>query len=74
MDKLEGEVCVSGSVAYVSQQAWIQNMSLKDNIIFDRPFDADNYKRIIEACALKADIAALPAGDQTEIGEKVIVF
>ncbi|VDD89505.1 unnamed protein product [Enterobius vermicularis] len=72
MDKLEGEVCVSGSVAYVSQQAWIQNMSLKDNIIFDRPFDADNYKRIIEACALKADIAALPAGDQTEIGEKGI--
>ena len=35
MDLLEGKINLQGSFAYVSQQAWIQNMSLKDNILFN---------------------------------------
>lgn len=35
MDLLEGTINLNGKFAYVSQQAWIQNMSLKDNILFD---------------------------------------
>lgn len=53
------------------QQAWIQNAKLKDNILFSRPFDAKQYSKVVEACALKSDVAMLAAGDQTEIGEKV---
>lgn len=70
MDKISGRVNTIGSIAYVSQQAWIQNATLKDNILFGKPFDKRRYDHIIEACALKPDFEMLPAGDQTEIGEK----
>uniref|UniRef100_A0A8B9CRZ8 Multidrug resistance-associated protein 1 n=1 Tax=Anser brachyrhynchus TaxID=132585 RepID=A0A8B9CRZ8_9AVES len=70
MDKKEGYVVVKGSVAYVPQQAWVQNATLKDNIIFGREMNESRYKRVIEACALLPDIEILPTGDRTEIGEK----
>ncbi|XP_064886770.1 multidrug resistance-associated protein 1 isoform X3 [Columba livia] len=70
MDKKEGYVAVKGSVAYVPQQAWVQNATLEDNIIFGREMNESRYKRVIEACALLPDIEILPTGDKTEIGEK----
>ncbi|XP_029783715.1 canalicular multispecific organic anion transporter 2 isoform X2 [Suricata suricatta] len=72
MEKLEGTVCVKGSVAYVPQQAWIQNCTLQENILFGRALDPSRYQRALEACALLADLEVLPGGDQTEIGEKGI--
>ena len=63
--------CLQGSIAYVPQQAWVQHMTLKDNIIFGKKVNEKKYKKIIDACALEADLNILPAGDQTEIGEKV---
>lgn len=72
MEKLSGDVNVDGRIAYVSQQAWIQNATLQDNITFGRPFKKEFYNQVIEACALRADLAMLPGGDQTEIGEKGI--
>ncbi|TRY79300.1 hypothetical protein TCAL_05131 [Tigriopus californicus] len=73
-ERLEGEVCVNGStIAYVSQEAWIQNASVKNNIIFakDKP-DHQWYKQVIEACSLEQDLHQLMDGDQTLIGEKGI--
>ncbi|VIO86165.1 multidrug resistance related protein 1, putative [Brugia malayi] len=72
MDKLNGNVDVVGSIAYAPQQPWIQNLSLMDNILFGTPFDPQRYETVLDACALKPDLATLPAGDQTEIGEKGI--
>ncbi|XP_072737296.1 ATP-binding cassette sub-family C member 3 isoform X2 [Ciconia boyciana] len=72
MEKLEGEVAVKGSVAYVPQQAWIQNAMLKDNILFGQVLNEQKYQNVLEACALKTDLEVLPGGDQTEIGEKGI--
>ncbi|OWA50132.1 Multidrug resistance-associated protein 1 [Hypsibius exemplaris] len=72
MEKISGDVAVKGKIAYVTQQAWIQNMSLRDNILFGRAFDERRYDKVLEACALKQDIDMLPGGDQTEIGEKGI--
>ena len=63
--------CNQGSVAYVSQEAWIQNATLQNNVIFDKPFTKHVYDEVIAACALTEDLKVLPAGDQTEIGEKV---
>lgn len=71
MDKLRGYASVGGSVAYAPQQAWIQNLSLKDNITFGQRFDPAWYNTVVDACALRADFDTLPAGDDTEIGEKV---
>uniref|UniRef100_A0A1Q3FWR2 ABC-type glutathione-S-conjugate transporter n=2 Tax=Culex tarsalis TaxID=7177 RepID=A0A1Q3FWR2_CULTA len=72
MDKISGRVNTVGKIAYVSQQAWIQNATLQDNILFGKPMDAKRYHKVIAACALKPDIEMLPGGDQTEIGEKGI--
>ena len=60
-----------GTVAYVPQQAWIQNMSLKNNILFGSTYNESRYQRVVEACALEPDFKILPGGDDTEIGEKV---
>uniref|UniRef100_A0A672T498 ABC-type glutathione-S-conjugate transporter n=1 Tax=Sinocyclocheilus grahami TaxID=75366 RepID=A0A672T498_SINGR len=69
-EKRSGAVSVKGSSAYVPQQAWIQNASLQDNILFGREKKESWYQRVLEACALLPDLDNLPAGDTTEIGEK----
>ncbi len=68
----KGTMSVRGGVAYVAQVAWIQNMTLKDNILFGKPFDPDFYHKVVWACALEPDLDILPNGDLTEIGEKGI--
>ncbi|XP_073800858.1 multidrug resistance-associated protein 1 isoform X3 [Danio rerio] len=70
MHKQEGSVSIKGSVAYVPQQAWIQNATLKDNILFGRETKDSWYQKVVEACALLPDLEILPGGDTTEIGEK----
>ncbi|XP_062999456.1 multidrug resistance-associated protein 1-like [Elgaria multicarinata webbii] len=70
MEKQEGHVSLKGSVAYVPQQAWIQNATLKENIVFGRNVQERQYQRVVEACALLPDLEIFPSGDQTEIGEK----
>lgn len=60
-----------GAIAFVPQQAWIQNATLRDNIIFSKTHISRRYNKVIEACALTPDFEMLPAGDSTEIGEKV---
>ncbi|XP_028271684.1 multidrug resistance-associated protein 5 [Parambassis ranga] len=70
MTLLEGNVAVSGGFAYVSQQAWILNDSLKENILFGNEYDPDKYNAVLEACCLLPDLAELPYGDMTEIGER----
>ncbi|XP_047464661.1 ATP-binding cassette sub-family C member 3 isoform X1 [Mugil cephalus] len=72
MEKVEGEISVRGSVAYVPQQAWIQNATLRDNILFGKPYNEQKYRCVLEACALTPDLQVLPGGDMTEIGEKGI--
>ncbi|XP_063893502.1 multidrug resistance-associated protein 1 [Helicoverpa armigera] len=72
MDKISGRVNIKGNIAYVSQQAWIQNATLQNNILFGLPLDRKKYNDIVQACALAADLGILPGGDQTEIGEKGI--
>jgi ABC-type multidrug transport system fused ATPase/permease subunit len=72
MNRVSGGYYINGTVSYAAQQAWIQNATLKENIIFGNKLDEEKYKRVIEACALVTDFNILPAGDRTEIGEKGI--
>lgn len=72
MEKLKGKVNVKGSIAYVPQQAWIQNATVKDNILFGTELDQRKYDKVVDACALKSDFEILTGGDMTEIGEKGI--
>lgn len=58
-------------MAYLAQQAWIQNGSLQENILFGTDLNRSFYELVLESCALLPDLEQLPNGDQTEIGERV---
>ncbi len=71
IDVTVGEVTADlGRLAYVPQQAWIENATLRDNVLFGREFDEQRYHRTVDVCSLARDLEILPAGDQTEIGER----
>lgn len=70
MPKTSGEITISGTVAYVSQEAFIVNTTVRENIIFGKPFDMDKYKKVLETSALMPDLHQFTAGDRTEIGER----
>lgn len=57
-----------GATAFVSQPPWIQDCSIKHNILFGASFDEQRYMKVLRACALKSDIDALPDGDMTRAG------
>ena len=64
-----GSVSVGGRVAYCAQQPWIMNAPVRENITFGKPYEAERYQRVIEACALVSDFEILPGGDQ--VGSRV---
>lgn len=70
--KVKGEVQVHGTVAYASQQAWIVNATVKENIVFGYKYESDFYEQTVKACALLDDFAQLPDGDETVVGERGI--
>ena len=70
MTKSEGQVMVRGTVSYFSQNSWILSATVKDNIVFGHRFDQEFYDKVLDACALRSDLAVLPQGDLTEVGEK----
>nr|QST14986.1 ABCC1-2 protein [Diaphanosoma celebensis] len=72
MNKQTGRVSTVGKIAYVPQQAWIQNCSLRENILFGKNFNESVYHKVVDSCALRPDLNMLPGGDATEIGEKGI--
>jgi ABC-type multidrug transport system fused ATPase/permease subunit len=74
MEKINGRIGVYGRVAYVSQQPWVQNNSVRNNIVFGGIRDEYFYDRVNTCCQLKRDLGILPQGDATEIGEKVWKF
>ena len=72
MTKTNGKLVVPDSIAYVSQVAWIQNATVKENILFAEPFDRRRYEDILDRAQLRPDLNLLPGGDECEIGEKGI--
>ncbi|KAF9957481.1 hypothetical protein BGZ70_009498 [Mortierella alpina] len=72
MYKYSGSVRSYGSLAYVAQSAWILNDSVRNNILFGRPYDKERYINVVKSCALAPDFKMLIHGDNTIIGEKGI--
>ncbi|KAH9967354.1 metal resistance protein YCF1 [Russula dissimulans] len=70
MRRIEGKVTLYGTVAYAPQNPWLMGASIRDNILFSHEYDEVFYNMVLDACALRPDLALLPKGDLTEVGEK----
>nr|BAX25130.1 MRP-like ABC transporter -like [Oryza brachyantha] len=68
--KTDGTIQVCGKIAYVSQNAWIQTGTVQDNILFGSSMDQQRYQETLVRCSLEKDLAMLPHGDGTQIGER----
>lgn len=73
LELLEAEECkiVADKIGWCEQRPWIQNRTLRENILFDTKFEEERYWKCVEACALKPDVELLANGDETLIGERV---
>lgn len=74
MRMTSGHIQQGTNMAYCPQSAFIQNATVRENIIFGRPYDASWYDQVVTACALRPDFDMLPQGDQTEVGERGITL
>ena len=67
---INGTVSVDGRIAYVPQLPWVSSGTIRDNILFGRPFDNGRYFEILDVCCLKTDLNGFPKEDLTEIGNR----
>ncbi|KAG2426904.1 hypothetical protein HXX76_012691 [Chlamydomonas incerta] len=74
MVKEHGSCNVGGSISYVPQNPWLQNLSLRDNVLFGEQFDENKYSDVIEACALTLDLQILSNGDHAMAGIRGVNF
>ncbi|GMF61674.1 unnamed protein product [Phytophthora fragariaefolia] len=72
MSRTSGILEIGGRVSYVSQDTWIRNATLRDNILFEEPYNSERYAQVLDASQLAMDLKSLPNGDSTEIGERGI--
>ena len=72
--RVDPETGLAETCAYVAQQAWLVNGSIKENILFSAPLDEKRYKDVIVVCALERDLEILDNGDETLVGEKGITL
>ncbi|CCH45644.1 putative membrane protein [Wickerhamomyces ciferrii] len=73
MKQTSGEISLDGSLLFCGTP-WLQNTTVKENILFGNSFDANRYHNTLRNCALEADLKLLPAGDMTEIGERGVTL
>ncbi|KAK0586507.1 hypothetical protein LWI29_008156 [Acer saccharum] len=70
LPSVEGTIQVFGTIAYVSQTAWIQTGTIQENILFGCAMDRCKYNQVLEKCSLVKDMDMFPFGDLTQIGER----
>jgi ABC-type transport system involved in cytochrome bd biosynthesis fused ATPase/permease subunit len=61
-------------ISYAAQTPWLRHQSIRENILFDSPYEEERYNQVVECCALKPDLDILEDGDSTEIGVRCVVL
>lgn len=67
-----GEATAIEDVAYVAQTSWIQNATVRSNILFGSELDKTWYRKVLDACCLLDDLKVIKGGEFAEIGERGI--
>lgn len=66
----QGTIDVNGVISYASQQPWIFEGTIRQNILFTQTYDAERYNSIIQVCALERDFELFINGDKTLVGDR----
>ncbi|XP_067128878.1 ATP-binding cassette sub-family C member 4-like [Centruroides vittatus] len=69
-----GKVIAKGKIAYASQEAWVFNESIRENILFGEEYQEEKYKKVLHITALEKDISFFPKGDLTIVGERGVIM
>ncbi|XP_023210595.1 multidrug resistance-associated protein 4-like, partial [Centruroides sculpturatus] len=69
-----GEVSVKGKISYASQEAWVFNATVRENILFGEEYQEDKYRKVLHITALEKDIKLFPNGDETIVGERGVMM
>ena len=69
-EKNKKKIFINGTVAYVPQKAWLVNDTMRNNIIFHKPYDERKYNKTVDICQLRPDFELLQQGDLTSISDK----
>ena len=64
------QIKINGTIAYCCQIPWIMNDTVKNNILFGKPYDQSRYLDAIKYASLGDDLLILSDRDNTLIGEK----
>ncbi|EDW08107.1 probable multidrug resistance-associated protein lethal(2)03659 [Drosophila mojavensis] len=72
VELMQGRIEVHGKLSYAPQEPWIFQASIRDNIVFVEPYEEQRYRAVVHACQLDCDLAMLPHGDATVVGERGI--
>ena len=46
----EAPIVIADSLAYVQQNPWIQNKTIRDNILFGLPYEEEKYNETVKIC------------------------
>ncbi|XP_050511824.1 ATP-binding cassette sub-family C member 4-like isoform X2 [Diabrotica virgifera virgifera] len=65
-----GTVLMGGEISYCSQEPWLFQSTIRNNILFGRPFDKQLYEKVVKVCALERDFQQFPERDETVVGER----
>ena len=65
-----GQIAHQGRIAYVCQTPWVFSGTIRENIVFGEQYNYEAFQRAVEVCSLKEDLASLPSGDMTHVGER----
>ena len=65
-----GQITHQGRIAYVCQTPWVFSGTVRENILFGKEYKYEAFQRVLDVCSLKEDLASLPSGDMTHVGER----
>ncbi|RMZ44162.1 hypothetical protein AFCA_012719 [Aspergillus flavus] len=59
---------IDTALAYVAQNPWMENATIRENILFGLPYNWRRYRKVLKASGLEKDLTILPDADMTDIG------
>lgn len=66
----DGTVTINGSISFASQEPWLFEGTVRDNILFVDEYDEQRYNDVVRVCALERDFKLMPLKDLTIVGER----